>query len=184
MLDTLDTGSLIGLLSEGTLILVKERPGGGVESVLSGVQINAPADRVFDTIQDFESFPSFMPQTDMVRILSHDGNEYNLEFKVSLKFGIISTKFSYVLKHIVDRSNMSIRFDYVKGEPKDVHGMWKVVRLSEDSSAVFYEFHSNLRSLGFMMKKVLSAEPSLETAIQTSTAYMITKALKKKMELA
>jgi ribosome-associated toxin RatA of RatAB toxin-antitoxin module len=83
------------------------------------VTIDAPADRVFDVIVDYDRYAEFLPEVKEVRSADRRGNE------VDVHYGIDLVKRIHYTLHMVEERPRSVRWSFVRGElMRDNKGSW------------------------------------------------------------
>ncbi len=97
------------------------------------IVINVPKEHFFEVITDFEKYPEFIPEMKSARIVEHRGNEYVVDFTVS-----IIKKIDYRLK-LVSYPFEKLEWNLVKGFFKKNYGYWLIEELgSEQIKATYY----------------------------------------------
>jgi len=83
------------------------------------VIIDAPADRVFDVIVDYDRYAAFLPEVKEVRSADRRGNE------VDVHYGIDLVKRIHYTLHMIEDRPRSVRWSFVRGElMRDNKGSW------------------------------------------------------------
>jgi ribosome-associated toxin RatA of RatAB toxin-antitoxin module len=83
------------------------------------VIIDAPADRVFDIIVDYDRYAEFLPEVKEARSADRRGNE------VDVHYGIDLVKRIHYTLHMVEERPRSVRWSFVRGElMRDNKGSW------------------------------------------------------------
>jgi len=83
------------------------------------VTIDAPADRVFDVIVDYDRYAEFLPEVKEVRSADRRGNE------VDVHYGIDLVKRIHYTLHMIEDRPRSVRWSFVRGElMRDNKGSW------------------------------------------------------------
>jgi len=83
------------------------------------VIIDAPADRVFDVIVDYDRYAEFLPEVKEVRSADRRGNE------VDVHYGIDLVKRIHYTLHMIEDRPRSVRWSFVRGElMRDNKGSW------------------------------------------------------------
>ena len=83
------------------------------------VVIDAPLERVFDIIVDYDRYAEFLPEVKEVRSADRRGNE------VDVHYGIDLVKRIHYTLHMVEERPRSVRWSFVRGElMRDNKGSW------------------------------------------------------------
>ena len=118
---------------------------------MAGVQqtivIDAPPRAVYDTVVDYEKYPTYMPEMKEVVILEREGTAQVVEFNCD--FG---KKMSYTLRIEHDEPGLKTRWTYVGGDLKDSTGGWTFVAEGKGTK-VLYEVSV---AVGFLVPKFIS----------------------------
>jgi len=170
------------LLSKGELVVIEKPDESGRQFVTGMVLIEAPIDRVWDVVTDFDHYDDFMPQTNGVKIIKKTGDELEVDFNLKFRFSIVSTKIHYILKHKLSRPN-KMTAKVLKGDFKDMEAEWEFTPAKDGKATIAsYRHYSDLTSLGVIVKYLLSEQPQLGAAIAVSTSALVVKAVKARAE--
>ena len=83
------------------------------------VVIDAPAERVFDIIVDYDRYAEFLPEVKEAKSSGRRNNE------VDVHYGIDLVKRIHYTLHMVEDRPRTVRWTFVKGElMRDNHGSW------------------------------------------------------------
>lgn len=180
----IDMETLGKLMQTGQMLIVEEKPDGTLKSTTGGIVINAPTDKVYQTLIQFDKYYEFMPSTEDCKVVKDEGNRKDVYFRIKFEFSVLSWEVEYVLhQEFVTNSEMF----WTLAQSKDnliteATGSWKLYPLPGGKTAAFYSQYSNLRNISWVVKKVLDADPSMEVAINTSACIMVLKAVKNRLE--
>lgn len=114
--------------------------------VLKSITINAPVERVFSILRDYEGYAGRMPGVTSSIVLEDEENAAIVEFEIN-----IIKKFTYTLK-LVDEPPSSITWTYVGGDFKDINGSWEL----EDMDGATHATYSVDIDGGFLIPKAIS----------------------------
>ena len=89
-IESLDPATIVALTADGPLVAIDDTDDGRLEMATAVVTIDAPPDRVWDVLADFESYPDWMPQTTEVTVLEVD--ERTRTVALTLEFNLVITK--------------------------------------------------------------------------------------------
>jgi len=110
---------------------------------------SAPIDKVYEVLQDYESYPEFVDGCSSTNILSKDESGAKVEFGLNL-----IKKFKYILKLTHDRPN-SISWTFESGDIfKKNEGSWHLKAVGEGKTEVTYELEVEIK--GFAPKTIVS----------------------------
>jgi ribosome-associated toxin RatA of RatAB toxin-antitoxin module len=178
----MDINALVGLLAKGDLVSVEKLGGGGELSTI-GMLVNAPPEKLWNAITDFEGYPKIVPSCASVKITQRYGNMVVVDFIVRvIKIGPIDITTDYTLRYNLKKPKR-VDISWVKGSVKNVSGYWEIIPVAGGKKSVMvYGITSNLKEASAIAKMALQKQPSTETAINLSSAIVLTKAAKKKAE--
>ena len=78
---------------------------------------------------------------------------------------------------------MRVEWERLDGDFEETYGAWSWIPLERGKrTAVFYSFYVDLAGTGSMVKLALKASPQMEVAISTSTAILVARSFKAKVE--
>ncbi|HVP62796.1 MAG TPA: SRPBCC family protein [Myxococcaceae bacterium] len=83
------------------------------------IVIDAPPDRVFDVIIDYDRYAEFVSEVKEAKSANRRGNEVDVHYGIDL-----IKRIHYTLHHVEERPR-SVRWTFLKGElMRDNHGSW------------------------------------------------------------
>jgi len=180
-----DLETIEKLLKEGEVLIIKESgPGERFKYVSAGVLINAPPEKVWDIITDYERYPEFVPDCEKAEVEPGDAeNTVHTKFTVAVKFSILKFRVWYTLRQVHQKSRWRIDWNLKEGELAQNVGAWELIPLEEGKlTAAFYSLYSDLRSVGFLVKWLFKEQPVMELAITSTTAILMARAMKARAE--
>jgi ribosome-associated toxin RatA of RatAB toxin-antitoxin module len=137
---------------------------------------------VRDVLTDFESYSKWLPQLTRSKIVAEKGTTTDVEFTLSFRFAVFSKSLDYGLRYKA-KGDDRIEWERLSGDFTENRGSWSWVPIGKKRTAVFYEFYVDLASgLGSMVRMAMKASPQMEVAIATSTAVLIARAVKARVE--
>jgi len=178
----LDTSSMLALLEQGNLVIVRQDEDLSLINVTSGQIVDAPVEVVWNTITDYDNYPAFMPQTSEAEVLEQiDENKLVMRQVIGVKIWRLPTfDIEYQLVQSMEPP-YKVRFWHLTGELEGTYGGWDIVPLG-DRTMIFYTLYSNLTALGWGLGKLFESEPDFMIAINTATAIVISRTMKKECE--
>lgn len=178
----LDEATMKKLLEQGSLIIVRQKEDLSLINVTAGQVVNAPIDLVWAAITDFEHYPEFMPQTSEEKILERqDDDIVVVEQSLAIKiWRLPSVDLTYQLAQKLSPPDR-LRFWHLEGPLAGTYGGWDLVPAG-DQTMIFYTIYSNLTALGWGLGSIFKAEPDFMGGVNTTTAIMVVKAVKKECE--
>lgn len=180
-----DPDAVERLLQEGEILIIKENEQGGrFKFVTAGVLINATPEEVWKTVTDYEHYPKFIPDCEKVVVTPGDAENVILtNFTVAFKFSIIKYRVRYTLRQVHQKDKFRIDWTLKEGDLAEAIGAWELIPLEGGKkTGAFYSAYSDLRSLGYLVKFLFKEQPVMELALTSTTAILMARAVKAKME--
>lgn len=173
--------TLAHLLEAGSFVLVEDEKGKLVRTT-SGILVDAPPEECRAVIEDYAGYKDWMPQLTRSQVLAKKGNTVDVAFTLSFRFSVFSKNLDYTLRY-KPKGDLRIDWERLDGEFEETYGAWSWIPLERGKrTAVFYSFYVDLAGAGSMVKMALKASPPMEVAISTSTAILVARSFKAKVE--
>lgn len=98
------------------------------------INIDAPIEKVFDVVSDFESYPSFQPEFESAKVIKRTAKAATVAFTMNL-----IQRMNYTLKFNL-KGPTSIVWEFVEGDSlfKDNSGEWRLKSLGPKSTRAAY----------------------------------------------
>ena len=178
----IDAAAAREIASAGQLVIVEETTDGGLAMVTGGTVIPASADKVWAQILDFESYATWMPDVAKVDILVIDPPQIDVAFQLQFKFSVISKKVNYTLRYVEEKPGLRMSWSALAGDMGTAIGSWDLVPLDDGAATLaFYSTYTDLSDI-WMVKTIIKEQPTMDVAIQTSTAVTVVKALSDRVQ--
>ena len=134
------------------------------------IVINAPVEKVFDTIIQYEKYGEFLSEVKEVRTSNRQGNEVNVHYKVDV---VKTIKYTIRVK---EERPTRMSWSFVEGEfMKDNKGHWLLEPAGEGKTKATYTVEMALGAL--VPKSVVNA------LVETSLPKML-EAFKRRAEMS
>jgi ribosome-associated toxin RatA of RatAB toxin-antitoxin module len=134
------------------------------------IVINAPIEKVFDVITQYEKYSQFLPEVKEVRTSNRQGNEVNVHYKVD----VVKT-IKYTIRAREERPTR-MSWTFVDGEfMKDNKGSWVLEPAGEGKTKATYTVDM---ALGALVPK------SIVTALVDTSLPKMLEAFKRRAESA
>lgn len=180
--ESLDQSSLQTLLSQGALVIVRQRKDMSLINVTAAKVVNAPPEAVWAVVTDFENYPRFMTQTIEEKVLERQGDKMLVEQTLAIKVWQLPTvDLTYRLAYQLKPASR-IRFWHAGGPLEGTYGGWDFVPAGPNRTFVFYTLYSNLTSLGWGLGSVMKAQPDFMAGINITTANLVAQSIKDETE--
>lgn len=134
------------------------------------IVINAPVEKVFDTITAYETYPQFLTECKEVKTSNRQGNQVDVHYKIDLVKSL-----RYTLRMREERPS-KLTWSFVEGEiMKDNQGTWVLEAAGEGKTRATYTIEVKLPML--VPKAIVS------TLVDAGLPKML-EAFKKRAEMA
>jgi len=132
------------------------------------IVISAPAERVFDVISAYQTYPEFMSEVKEIKISNRQGNQVDVHYKVDL---VKSIKYSL---RMTEERPVKLSWSFIEGEfMKDNKGSWVLEPAGEGQTRATYTVEL---ALGPLVPKTI-----VNAMVETSLPKML-DAVKKRVE--
>jgi len=177
----LDESTLKVLLNRGELILLEEK-NGKIKYITLAIIIDAPLDKVWQVITDFENYPNFVPGHKDCKIIKRHGNEMTVESAVIFKFMGIGSIVRYTTKYILKKPELII-FDTEKNRET---GRYKLIPIDEGKRVVLFRTKEavDVDNFGRVAKFLVIQKPEMEFSMQLSPLRININAIKERAEVS
>jgi coenzyme Q-binding protein COQ10 len=134
------------------------------------IEINAPMEKVFSVITDYEKYPEFLDEQSGAKVISRNGNVVECSFKLK-----VIKEIEYKLR-LVETPPSGLSWTLIKGEMmKENNGGWKLEDLGNGKTRATYSIEIGL---GMLVPK------SVATMLAEQTLPKTLEAFKKRAEAA
>ncbi|MGO8967995.1 MAG: type II toxin-antitoxin system RatA family toxin [Myxococcaceae bacterium] len=139
-------------------------------SATRSILINAPPERVFDVISDYERYPEFLSEVKSIRTSGRQGNQVNIHYEVD-----VMKRIRYTLRMTEDRPR-GLQWTFVEGDVmKDNKGGWVLEPKPDGKTNAIYTVDV---ALGLLVPR------PLVTAMVESSLPKMLESFKKRIESA
>jgi ribosome-associated toxin RatA of RatAB toxin-antitoxin module len=175
---TLDESTLKVLLNRGELILLEEK-NGKLKYIDYAILIDAPLDKVWQVITDFENYPDFIPGQKLCKIINKQGNVMIVESAVEFKFMGVGSTVNYTTKYILQKPELII-FDTKRNKET---GRYKFIPIDEGKRVVLFRTKEVDRdNFTGVVKILINKKPEIEFSLYLSPLRINMKAIKERAE--
>jgi ribosome-associated toxin RatA of RatAB toxin-antitoxin module len=154
-------------------VITKDAKGNDSGRGVAFVLVNAPKDKIMAVIMDYASYPSWMPNTDSVKVIPGQGDRVDVEFELTiLGFGV-----NYTVIHKVDKEAGTVQWRMDDSKPKknvqDSVGAWVIKPIEGDQCVVAYTV---------VVDTGLSVPKFIQDWLSNKSLVKVEKAVKKRVE--
>jgi len=137
-------------------------------SATRNIVIDAPVERVFDVIVDYEKYPEFLSEVKSIRTSDRRGNQVNIHYEVD-----VMKRIHYTL-HMTEDRPRGLQWTFVKGEVlKDNRGGWVLEATADGKTNAIYTVEV---ALGLLVPR------TIVTAMVESSLPKMLHAFKQRIE--
>lgn len=172
-----DAAHLAAIAEDGLVVLVDKAADGSLKSVKAAAVVDAPRDRVWALVTDFDAYEQWAPQMVDATVVSRTDTQVDVAFDLAFRFSVVSKHVKYTMRHTLDAPS-TVRFDLVEGDMSGARGGWELHDLG-GRTLVVYENITDLSSMGWIVGALLEEQPAMELAIQSSTVATMVEAVEK-----
>jgi coenzyme Q-binding protein COQ10 len=139
-------------------------------SATRSIIINAPPERVFDVVADYEKYPEFLSEVKSIRTSNRKGNQVDIHYEVD-----VMKRIRYTLRMTEDRPR-GLSWTFVEGEVmKDNKGGWVLEPTEDGKTKATYSVEV---ALGLLVPR------PLVTAMVESSLPKMLESFRKRVESA
>jgi ribosome-associated toxin RatA of RatAB toxin-antitoxin module len=114
------------------------------------IVINAPPDKCFDVITDYERYPEFLPEVKKTRTLNRRGNECDVQYEAE-----VVKRIKYTV-HLKEERPTRVSWTYIDGDfMRDNTGGWVLEDLGDGKTKATYTVEITLGPL--VPKSIINA---------------------------
>lgn len=124
----------------------------------------APVEKIYQVLKDYESYPDFMDGVSRVSVLSSEGSTSKVEYHLNL-----IKKFNYIVQ-ITEKENEQISWTFDSGDLfKKNDGSWTLRDLGDGTTEVTYKLDLDFKVMvpSMVSKKLVSSNlPKMLKAVE------------------
>jgi coenzyme Q-binding protein COQ10 len=99
----------------------------------TSVVFNAPIEKCFEIISDYESYPDFLPEVKKLKVSNQKGTECDVQYEADLGIKVIKYKV-----HMTEVKPTKVSWTFIEGEfMKDNKGGWDLVADGAQTKATY-----------------------------------------------
>lgn len=166
------------MLRKKQLIVIDNSRPGNPQCVTVMTLFNAPVEKVFSIITDYDHYAGNIPQMTAVKVVRKTGNDWIVSYKLKFKISIFTEHVNYTLKQVLDPPR-SVTWTRKVGNAEKAEG-WTLIPIDNGTKTIgFYKVFNAMSSVDFLLRYILENHPVLNMAILTSSALVYTEAMQK-----
>jgi ribosome-associated toxin RatA of RatAB toxin-antitoxin module len=169
---------LTPMLSRGPLALVEQTKDGKFSQATSVVMVNAPLDRVWQTVLAQEKFKTFMPKV----AESDVTNANDRGFDVRLVIEVPGPDTDYIIHYARDDEKHVLKGTWKKGDLKDSKWEWRAEPTAEGKTLLFHQL--TVKNFSSILQNLEDDQQTITVGVNVASAIAATKAVKNRVENA
>lgn len=171
-----DKEMLASMLETGELISVDYVGEKNIEMCSIAILADAPPERVWEVVTDFEGYSHLLPETMKTTELNRDGNTVDVHFEISvIRVSLVNITAEYTLRYKLSPPRRA-DIKWVEGDVKNVEGYWELYPVAGGEKTVaIYAITSDLASVNPIIGGALARQPATVMAINLSSAIVFVK---------
>jgi|APLak6261663012_1056037.scaffolds.fasta_scaffold02601_3 coenzyme Q-binding protein COQ10 len=138
-------------LNNGEIVIEDNVKSSKSGSVKMSFIVDAPPEKVWDLLINYDRWTSFMPDLEKIIIKENKPNYAIVYVKAKAPLGI---DISYTLRRLYNKKDYLITWTMLEGKAKEVEGSWQIFPINQNKTKLIY---TNFVDLGFMVSpKIIS----------------------------
>lgn len=168
------------LLIKGELCLVTSGESGSLDQVSAMGLANAPLEKAWKSVTDYEGYPKWMPGVKKTRVRTLPDGQVQVAYEldspgVKIKYKMIHTHHSpgRIEGRLADR----------RGSIKDGAWLWEFIPHKDmRKTFVMVSMYLDLKGSNWLLKKLLDSQPALEHGLNVGSGTIALRAVIKRAE--
>lgn len=170
------TDSMIPLLQKGQLVLVEQGKDGKFASATGMVLVDAPPEKVWQTLIKMEDFKDFMPKVTTSEVLRREKNEMDVRFVIDVP----GPDTDYTIRYTKDDASRTLTGTWKDGDLKGSKWFWKVEATADGKTMVSQQVA--VKNFSSILSSVEDETQTMTVGVNVSSALAAAKGLKLKCE--
>jgi ribosome-associated toxin RatA of RatAB toxin-antitoxin module len=177
----LDDPDTMRLLAEKGKVLVLE-PGPTVYAT-AGVVVDAPVEKAFEVISDFEKYPQFLPGVKKIEVRGQGAKGPKVWQEFSIKLWAFNMQVAAEQEYVLDPpTRMTWMIERETGG--DIMGFWRLIPLDDNKKCLMFNGSTeDIRSMGLIPSTALKLEPTLEYGLIAAQVISAMDSFKRRINL-
>ena len=179
--EKLDVKTLKTMAEKGQLIHLQYDEQGLLEYRMVCTLVNAPIEKVWHVLTDFENYKQFIPGMATPKVNKVSDNEYIVDFTLNIEiFGPIKSTQKYSIRYNPSQPYLYMSDPAKKRPPKNELDFWQLVKIDGGKrTLVFYlDKAPDLKELGNFVYGIVKEKPELALALQVSPVSIMVQEMK------
>jgi coenzyme Q-binding protein COQ10 len=163
-------------LERGPLVLVEQDGAGKFSQATALVLVDAPVDKVWETLTTFNKYTEFMPKVTTSETLRKTDAEVDVRFVIDVP----GPDEDYVVRYAVDEKKHELKGNWLKG---DLKGSRWVIRAEPTADGKTLLSHAaTVKNFSSFAQSIEDEQQTITIGVNVSTVLAATKAVKRRSE--
>ncbi|NOZ85773.1 MAG: hypothetical protein GXP49_05855 [Deltaproteobacteria bacterium] len=164
------------LLEKGVVVVIETNKNNKFKSATAYIPVDAPAQKVFDTILDFSGYPSFMPTCIKADVLSKTQDQAVVKYELEVPG--LNTK--YTVQYRIDSEHLAIYAKWKAGDLEGSRWTWRLVPLEKNRTLV--EYKGTTKNFSSFAASLEDKRQTLTVGINVTSVVASVRAVKARAE--
>lgn len=165
------------LLERGPMVLVEENAKGEFSGATAVIEINAPAEQVFEVLIAMDRFSEFVPKVSTSEVTR--GADATT-FDVHLVYDLPGPDTDYTARMSVDASKREIHGTWLRDDLRGSSWSWRVDSTGPGKCLLFHKV--SVRNFSPLLQQVEDDQQTVTVGVNVSSALSTVKAIKRRAE--
>ncbi|RME01570.1 MAG: hypothetical protein D6812_07845, partial [Deltaproteobacteria bacterium] len=175
--ESIDATKLRPFLERGVLALIESNPDRSLKQITLIAHVAAPPEEVFRHTVDLEKYPEFLRNVVKAKVEEREKNGFSYRYEIEVPLSNMEGK-----NHVVVRPPHHADFQAISGDIETGRWHWEFQRTKENETIVLFSNYSDIREIGWIMRKIVATEPLIEHGIDVGANYIHLRAIKNRAE--
>lgn len=163
-------------LQRGPLVLVEQDKSGKFTQATAIVLIDAPPEKVWETVQKIEDFKTFMPKILESEVIRRGPKDFDAHFVVDVP----GPDTNYKLRYTPDNATRTMEGTWLSGDLKGSHWLWRADPGPNGKTLLYHAI--TLKNFSSLAQSFDDDAQTLTVGINVTSALAAAKAIKKRVE--
>lgn len=168
--------SMLPLLEKGPLVLVEQLKDGKFGSATGIILVEAPPEKVWETLLKMEEFKTYMPKVLTSDVLRREKDEIDLRMVIEVP----GPDTDYVIRYTRDDAKKTLTGNWVKGDLKGSTWLWKVE--AGPAGKTLLSQRLSVKNFSSLLSSVEDEQQTITVGVNVSSVVAGVKSVKRKCE--
>lgn len=174
--------SSVEKILNGRMMVLLDKTTSGIPYLVSaGTILDAPVEKVWETLVDFKTYKEYMPFVEKSEVIpTEDENVKDTDYSLVFRIAIIPFSIDFTIRNYFQPPK---RFDWyaTKGDLAEDYGFWELTPTTDGKKTIaFYSVFT--RSGSSFINSILEKEPVLSLGFDIALASSVVRVVKERLE--